>query len=97
GLTLCAMCGMMCQAVSTSAVTATAQVGRSSAVGLYVTAFYVGGSAGASLPGLAWQRFGWPAAVAMTLAMLALMALVVALGWRKAEARGRENRGGRWG
>jgi hypothetical protein len=33
----------------------------------------------------------------MTLAMLALMALVVALGWRKAEARGRENRGGRWG
>jgi predicted MFS family arabinose efflux permease len=88
GLTLCAMCGMMCQAVSTSAVTATAQVGRSSAVGLYVTAFYVGGSAGASLPGLAWQSFGWPAAVAMTLGMLALMALVVALGWRKAEARG---------
>ena len=36
----------------------------------------------------AWQSFGWPAAVAMTLAMLALMALVVALGWRGAEARG---------
>ncbi|MFZ1894001.1 MAG: MFS transporter [Rhodoplanes sp.] len=88
GLTLCAMCGMMCQAVSTSAVTATAEVGRSSAVGLYVTSFYVGGSVGAWLPGLTWQSFGWPAAVAMTLAMLALMALVVALGWRGAEARG---------
>jgi YNFM family putative membrane transporter len=88
GLTLCAMCGMMCQAVSTSAVTTTAQQGRSSAVGLYVTAFYVGGSAGAFLPGLAWQSFGWPAAVAMALAMLAVMALVVALGWRKADTRG---------
>jgi YNFM family putative membrane transporter len=88
GLTLCAMCGMMCQAVSTSAVTTTAQQGRSSAVGLYVTAFYVGGSAGAFLPGLTWQSFGWPAAVAMALAMLAVMALVVALGWRKADTRG---------
>jgi len=88
GLTLCAMCGMICQAISTSAVTATAQVGRSSAVGLYVTSFYVGGSAGAFLPGLTWQRFGWPSAVAMALAMLALMALIVALGWGKDEARG---------
>ena len=88
GLTLCAMCGMICQAISTSAVTATAQVGRSSAVGLYVTSFYVGGSAGAFLPGLTWQRFGWPSAVAMALAMLALMALIVALGWEKEEARG---------
>jgi MFS transporter, YNFM family, putative membrane transport protein len=88
GLTLCAMCGMMCQAVSTGAATATAQVGRSSAVGMYVTSFYVGGSAGAFLPGLTWQTFGWPAAVAMTLGMLALMALVVGLAWGKADARG---------
>jgi predicted MFS family arabinose efflux permease len=82
GLTLCAMCGMMCQAVSTGAVTATAQEGRSSAVGLYVTSFYVGGSAGAFLPGLTWNAFGWLGAVAMTLAMLALIALAVALWWR---------------
>jgi YNFM family putative membrane transporter len=83
GLTLCAMCGMMCQAVSTSAVTATAQEGRSSAVGLYVTSFYVGGSAGAFLPGVFWHTTGWPGAVAMTLAMLSLMALAVALWWRE--------------
>lgn len=87
GLALCAMCGMMCQAVSTSAVTATAEIGRSSAVGLYVTSFYVGGSVGASLPGLTWHSYGWPAAVAMALAMLTLMAIVVALGWREPEAR----------
>ena len=87
GLALCAMCGMMCQAVSTSAVTATAEIGRSSAVGLYVTSFYVGGSVGASLPGLTWHSYGWPAAVAMALAMLTLMAIVVAFGWREPEAR----------
>jgi predicted MFS family arabinose efflux permease len=72
GLTLCAMCGMMCQAVSTGAVTSTAQEGRSSAVGLYVTSFYVGGSVGAFLPGLAWPTTGWPGVVAMALTMLSL-------------------------
>jgi predicted MFS family arabinose efflux permease len=50
GLLLCAVCGMLCQAISTGYVTAIAKEGRSSAVGLYVTAFYVGGSVGALLP-----------------------------------------------
>lgn len=83
GLTLCAMCGMMCQAVSTGAVTSTAQEGRSSAVGLYVTSFYTGGSVGAFLPGLVWHTTGWPGTVAMTLTMLFLMALAVTLWWRE--------------
>jgi MFS transporter, YNFM family, putative membrane transport protein len=86
GLTLCAGCGMVCQAVSTGAVTATAQEGRSSAVGLYVTFFYVGGAAGALLPGLVWSRSGWPATVAMMAAMLAIMALIVATAWRRPSA-----------
>lgn len=81
GLTLCAGCGMLCQAVSTGTVTTTAKEGRSSAVGLYVTSFYVGGSAGAALPGLAWATGGWPASVAMVVAMLAIMAVVVATAW----------------
>jgi predicted MFS family arabinose efflux permease len=74
---------MMCQAVSTSAVTATAQDGRSSAVGLYVTSFYVGGSVGAFLPGVVWHSTGWPGVVAMTVTMLSLMAGAVALWWRE--------------
>ncbi|MBK5960949.1 hypothetical protein CCR97_22490 [Rhodoplanes elegans] len=86
GLTLCATCGMMCQGVSTGAVTATAKEGRSSAVGLYMTVFYVGGSAGASLPGLAWAYGGWPATVAMVLAVITAMATVVALFWRDPKA-----------
>ena len=47
GLILCAACGMLCQTIATGYVTAIAKDGRSSAVGLYVTSFYVGGSMGA--------------------------------------------------
>jgi predicted MFS family arabinose efflux permease len=83
GLTLCAGCGMLCQAVSTGYVTATAKEGRSSAVGLYVTSFYIGGSLGASLPGLTWDRGGWPACVAMAVIVLTLMAVVVATLWSR--------------
>ena len=67
GLTLCAGCGMLCQTISTGYVATTAKEGRSSAVGLYVTAFYVGGSMGAFFPGLAWNSGGWAACVAMVI------------------------------
>jgi len=86
GLLLCAVCGMLCQAISTGYVTAIAKDGRSSAVGLYVTAFYIGGSMGALLPGLAWASAGWPACVAMVLAMLAIMAAIAALAYRRVAA-----------
>jgi predicted MFS family arabinose efflux permease len=86
GLVLCAVCGMLCQTIATGYVTAIAKEGRSSAVGLYVTAFYVGGSMGAFLPGLAWDAGGWAAAIAMVLAMLAAMAAIAALAYRGATA-----------
>jgi MFS transporter, YNFM family, putative membrane transport protein len=84
GLTLCAACGMLAQTVSTGYVTAIAREGRSSAVGLYVTCFYVGGSLGAFLGGLAWQAGGWAACLALVIAMLATMALIAALAYRGA-------------
>jgi predicted MFS family arabinose efflux permease len=86
GLTFCAACGMLCQTIATGYVTEIAKEGRSSAVGLYVTSFYVGGSMGAFLPGLAWEWGGWPAAVAMVVAMLAAMAVIAALAYRDATA-----------
>ncbi len=81
GLTLCAVCGMVCQAVSTGYVTMTAKEGRSSAVGLYATAYYVGGSAGAFLGGLAWTFAGWAGCVAAIVAMQAIIAVIVANAW----------------
>jgi predicted MFS family arabinose efflux permease len=77
GLAVCAGAGLVMQAVSTGYVAVSAERGASSAVGLYVAAFYIGGSVGAALGGLAWTVGGWPACVAMVLAMLAIMGAVV--------------------
>ena len=84
GLAIGAGCGLICQAVSTGYVTITAKAGRSSAVGLYVTSFYLGGSFGAALGGLAWNFGGWPACVALVALMLAAIAAVVGLAWSRA-------------
>jgi MFS transporter, YNFM family, putative membrane transport protein len=83
GLTVCATCGLICQAVSTGAVVTTAKEGRSSAAGLYASSFYIGGSAGAALVGLVWNAAGWHGCVAVVIAMLMVMAAVVALAWER--------------
>jgi MFS transporter, YNFM family, putative membrane transport protein len=83
GLAICAGCGLLCQTVSTGYVTITAQVGRSSAVGLYVTSFYTGGSFGAALGGLAWTFGNWPACVTLVVAMLLVMAGIVYFAWAR--------------
>ncbi|HLH93257.1 MAG TPA: MFS transporter [Xanthobacteraceae bacterium] len=87
GLLVCATCGMLCQSVSTGYITLIAREGRSSAVGLYVTCFYAGGSMGAFLPGLTWASAGWPAAVAMLIAMQVIMGAVVWFAWARTELR----------
>jgi YNFM family putative membrane transporter len=83
GLAISAGCGLICQAISTGYVTITAKAGRSSAVGLYVTSFYVGGSFGAALGGLAWTIAGWAACVALVVAMLLIMAGIVYFAWAR--------------
>ena len=87
GLAIAAGCGFLCQASSTILVAITAQQGASSAVGLYVTAFYLGGSVGAKLGGIAWTLAGWPGCVGIILAMLAVIAIIVATGWDAAPAK----------
>jgi MFS transporter, YNFM family, putative membrane transport protein len=89
GLVLCAACGMICQATSTGYVTATAHEGRSSAVGLYVSSFYIGGSVGGFVPGLAWSYTGWAGVVALVAIVLAIIAAVVTLVWPRSEIGGR--------
>jgi len=83
GLALCAGCGFVCQAVVTGFVAIRTKEGRSSAVGLYVTFYYVGGSIGGVLPGAVWRSAGWPGCVALVIGALMLMALIVALAWRE--------------
>ncbi len=83
GLTICASCGLICQTISTGYVTITAKAGRSSAVGLYVTSFYIGGSFGAALGGIAWIFGGWPACAAMIVAIQLGMAAIIYFAWAR--------------
>jgi MFS transporter, YNFM family, putative membrane transport protein len=82
GLAITATCGFLCQSVSTSFVALAAEHGHSSAVGLYVTWYYIGGSIGGAVPGLIWNRTGWPGCVAVTVAVLVMMAAIVWRFWR---------------
>jgi MFS transporter, YNFM family, putative membrane transport protein len=84
GLCLCGSAGLLAQAVSTGFVTTAPAEGRSSAVGLYVSAFYIGGSLGAFLPGLTWDSLGWPMVVAEVAVMLGVMAAALLASWPSA-------------
>lgn len=81
GLVIVSTCGILAQACSTSFVAVTAQGGTSSAVGLYVTCFYIGGTFGGWLVGHTYEWGGWPAATGPVIAMIAIMALIVTLTW----------------
>jgi predicted MFS family arabinose efflux permease len=83
GLAIVAACGFFTQATSTAYVAMSAKSGRTSALGLYATSFYVGGGFGATLPGLAWNAAGWPGCVAMVIAMQVLMAVVIFFAWKR--------------
>jgi YNFM family putative membrane transporter len=83
GLAIFAAAGFLCQTASTSYVAISARGGASTAVGLYVTSYYIGGSLGAVVGGVAWHVGGWPAVVAMVLALFAVMALIVARVWER--------------
>jgi len=83
GLAVGAGCGFIVQTAATASVAVSAQRARSSAVGLYVTCYYVGGSIGAVLPGYVWNRAGWPGCVAIVIAMLLLLAAIVLRFWRE--------------
>jgi YNFM family putative membrane transporter len=81
GLAIAAAFGFACQACSTSYVALTASRARSSAVGLYVTFYYLGGSIGGVVAGLAWVVAGWPGCVGVALAVLGGVAVLVSRYW----------------
>jgi YNFM family putative membrane transporter len=82
GLVVASTCGILTQASSTSFVAITAKTGTSAAVGLYVTSFYVGGTFGGYLPGLAYEAGGWTASFALIIGMIAIQAAIVAAAWK---------------
>jgi predicted MFS family arabinose efflux permease len=84
GLTIAAASGFYVQTCCQSFVATHASEGKSSAIGLYVTSFYVGGSFGGLIPGLLWNIAGWQGTVALIVAMLMIMASMIRFAWRTA-------------
>jgi MFS family permease len=73
-----------------SATVLTGQVAgraRSSAAGLYVTFYYIGGSVGTALPAWFWLNGGWPACVGL-FATVSLVTLTLGLAGGKSAATG---------
>jgi len=67
------------QAVAPAFVNTSAREAKGGASALYLTFYYVGGTLGSSLPGLAWQAWQWPGVVAICVASLAAALLADAL------------------
>jgi len=69
GLALVASGVFISQATASSYIGAVTESDRGLAVGLYSLCYYTGGSLGAVLPGLFWDAGGWPACVALVVAV----------------------------
>jgi len=76
----------MAQSTAASFVRLAAPDGtRVSAAGLYLSCYYLGGTAGGVLPSAAWNLGQWPACVALTSTVLLL---IVGIGWAGFRAPG---------
>ncbi len=90
GLALAATGAFVSQSAATSFLrTAAPLEHRALASGVYVAAYYLGGSAAGVVPGLVWEAAGWPGCVGIVLAAQALTLGVATWGWRsQAERQG---------
>lgn len=71
------------QALSLGFIATTTRRAKSTAVGLYVTFYYIGGALGGLLPGGVWSHAGWSGVVAVLVAVLAVMGAVGLRFWRE--------------
>lgn len=82
GLVLLATSVFICQTGASSNVGKAAKGSRSSAAGLYVSFYYLGGAAGSIIPGFFWARGGWPACVGLILCAQAITAFIALRFWK---------------
>jgi cyanate permease len=83
GLGLLAAGIFIVQALATSFLGVAVTHGKSAAVGIYVTVYYIGGSLGAVLPSPIWHRFGWPGCVGLIIAVELVMLGFASWSWRE--------------
>ena len=86
GLALLALGVLTEQMLSIGYVAIAGERARSTAVGLYVTSYYIGGSLGGIAPAWIWSHLGWPGCVLLVLGVQAVAVGVAWLEWPRAEA-----------
>ncbi len=90
GLTLCCVGAFISQSASTAYLQVAAPVrSRAVASGVYVSCYYLGGSAGAALPSAVWRVGGWPACVALVACVQVLTIATALRFWRGPGAEGK--------
>lgn len=87
GLALASAGLFVAQALGLGFIGVAVRHARSSAVGLYVTTYYIGGALGGVLPAGLWHRFGWPGCVALASASIVAMAAAGVATFRAATPR----------
>jgi len=87
GLTLLSSGVFIAQTASQSHLRVAAPAGlRVTAAGLYITCYYLGGTAAGVVPGAFWALGKWPACVGFIVAMQAVALAIAVLGWRTPRA-----------
>ena len=88
GLTLLSSGVFIAQTASQSHLRIASPPGsRVTAAGLYLTCYYLGGTAAGTVPGLFWHLGKWPACVAFILAMQGIALAIALFFWRTPPAR----------
>jgi hypothetical protein len=82
GLSVCCTGVFVAQTAVSSSLGACAREHRALAVGLYASFYYLGGSAGASLPAWAWSAGGWKACVLLIMTVQAATLFVAVFFWQ---------------
>jgi predicted MFS family arabinose efflux permease len=82
GLTLTCTGVFIANSAGSSYVGSAATESRASAVGLYVTFYYLGGSAGSAIPGFFWTHGGWPACVGLIVAVQLVTISLALIFWQ---------------
>jgi len=81
GLTLCSTGVFVAQTTTSSHIGAVTSEDRALAVGVYSTFYYTGGSLGAVAPAILWHSGGWPACVALVVAIQAIGVWIALTFW----------------
>lgn len=82
GLALCSSGVFVTQGVAIAYIGVVTREARSAAVGLYVTCYYLGGSAGAVLPSLVWSEAGWTGCVTLIVVVQMIGVAIAVASWK---------------